>query len=174
MKQHRRYRVKDTVTGLYLSNYSYEILTTIEDAKIYSGPNRIKMYKNWSTSCPNYNILVAHGKAAEIVTKSNIKTSDSGDYRGGIPWRIHPTYIIQLKDLTLIEEYIDEVELPTAIRGVLWLARDTDGTLCLYPERPEKKEDGNWYCPLGFCSIPDDMYPEQTNDNEPKQIRYKS
>ena len=53
-----------------------------------------------------------------------------------------------------------------------WVARDNDGSLCMYTAKPKKKSY-NWYAPgVGYMKLDDSLFPEvQWSDGEPKEIR---
>ena len=51
-----------------------------------------------------------------------------------------------------------------------WVARDYDGSLYMYPDKP-KKRSGKWYAPNGFMGLDDSLFPEvQWSDGGPKEI----
>ena len=51
-----------------------------------------------------------------------------------------------------------------------WVARDEDGSLYMYIDKPEKMS-GNWYAPKGYMVLNDSLFPEvQWSDEEPKGI----
>lgn len=52
-----------------------------------------------------------------------------------------------------------------------WVARDENGMLFLYPEKPKKMRD-NWYAEkVGYVKLNDSLFPEvQWSDEEPKGI----
>lgn len=52
-----------------------------------------------------------------------------------------------------------------------WVARDYDGRLYMYPDKPKKMSD-NWYAPkVGYMKLDESLFPEvQWSDEEPKQI----
>ena len=53
-----------------------------------------------------------------------------------------------------------------------WVARDKDGSLYMYPNKPKKHSD-YWYAPeVGCTKLDDSLFPEvQWSDEEPKEIR---
>ena len=53
-----------------------------------------------------------------------------------------------------------------------WVARDYDGSLYMYPEKPKKMID-NWYAKkVGYMKLDDSSFPEvQWSDEEPKEIK---
>ena len=53
-----------------------------------------------------------------------------------------------------------------------WVARDDDGSLYMYPDKPQKMRD-NWHAPkVGYVKLEDSLFPEvQWSDGEPKEIR---
>lgn len=52
-----------------------------------------------------------------------------------------------------------------------WVARDENGMLYMYPDRPKKTSD-YWYAPeVGYTKLDDSLFPEvQWSDEEPKAI----
>lgn len=52
-----------------------------------------------------------------------------------------------------------------------WVARDYDGSLYMYTDKPQKMRD-NWYAPkVGYVKLDDSLFPEvQWSDEEPKEI----
>ena len=52
-----------------------------------------------------------------------------------------------------------------------WVARDEDGSLYMYTDKPQKMRD-NWYAPkVGYVKLDDSLFPEvQWSDEEPKGI----
>jgi hypothetical protein len=60
----------------------------------------------------------------------------------------------------------------------IWIARNSDGTLELYHEKPKRgkthfKESEEGYM-KGFVGyLPDDVYPEVTWENSPKELTVK-
>lgn len=56
----------------------------------------------------------------------------------------------------------------------MWLARDKDGTLCLYiGEEPPKKEKSVWYAEYyDYIELDGRFFPEvQWSDDEPTKVR---
>lgn len=53
-----------------------------------------------------------------------------------------------------------------------WVARDYDGSLYMFPDRPKKMSD-YWYAPeVGYMKLDDSLFPEvQWEDEEPKEIK---
>lgn len=53
-----------------------------------------------------------------------------------------------------------------------WVARDYDGSLYMYPDKPKKMSD-NWYAAgVGYMKLDDSLFTEvQWSDEEPKEIR---
>ena len=53
-----------------------------------------------------------------------------------------------------------------------WVARDEDGSLYMYPDKP-KKRSYNWYAnKVGYMKLNDSLFPEvQWSDEEPKGIK---
>ena len=52
-----------------------------------------------------------------------------------------------------------------------WVARDEDGSLYMYPDKP-KKRSYNWYAnKVGYMKLEDSLFSEvQWSDEEPKEI----
>ena len=51
-----------------------------------------------------------------------------------------------------------------------WVARDEDGSLYMYTDKPEKMS-GNWYAANGYVTLDDSLFPEvQWSDEESKEI----
>ena len=52
-----------------------------------------------------------------------------------------------------------------------WVARDENGMLYLYPDKPKKMRD-NWYAPkVGYMKLDDSLFSEvKWEDEEPKYI----
>lgn len=56
----------------------------------------------------------------------------------------------------------------------LWIARDNDGHLFLYETKPERCSEN--FAPIngyGYWSIDDDLFPEVTFENSPREIILK-
>lgn len=56
-----------------------------------------------------------------------------------------------------------------------WIARDEDGTLCHYPEKPFRSTNdignGIWDNEKGdYGYLPEKMFPEITWDDEPRKV----
>ena len=53
-----------------------------------------------------------------------------------------------------------------------WVARDYDGSLYMFPDKPKKMSD-YWYAPeVGYMKLNDSLFPEvQWSDEEPKEIK---
>ena len=53
-----------------------------------------------------------------------------------------------------------------------WVARDYDGSLYMYTDKPKKMSD-NWFVPkIGYVKLDDSLFPEvQWSDEEPKKIK---
>lgn len=53
-----------------------------------------------------------------------------------------------------------------------WMARDYDGSLYMYPDKPKKMSD-YWNAPeVGFMKLDDSLFQEiQWSDEEPKEIK---
>ena len=53
-----------------------------------------------------------------------------------------------------------------------WLARDYDGSLYMFPDKPKKMSD-YWYAPeVGYMKLNDSLFPEvKWEDEEPKEIK---
>ena len=52
-----------------------------------------------------------------------------------------------------------------------WVARDYDGSLYMYPDKPKKMKD-NWYAhKVGYMKLKDSLFPEvKWEDEEPTEI----
>lgn len=60
-------------------------------------------------------------------------------------------------------------------KGV-WVARDKDGTLAMFKNKPILDIDNDWYCEDcdgDFSIVNKDMFPEVTFENSPKQLIIK-
>lgn len=58
----------------------------------------------------------------------------------------------------------------------VWIARDKDGTLAIFENKPILVYDNSWYvedCDEEFSIINKDMFPEVTFENSPKQLIIK-
>lgn len=58
----------------------------------------------------------------------------------------------------------------------VWIARDKNGTLAIFENKPFLDIDDAWYCEYecdGFSIINKDMFPEVTFENSPKQLIIK-
>lgn len=58
----------------------------------------------------------------------------------------------------------------------VWIARDKDGTLAMFENKPILDVDNAWYCgdaDKDFSIINRDMFPEITFENSPKQLIIK-
>ena len=58
----------------------------------------------------------------------------------------------------------------------VWIARDKDGTLSLFKNKPILDIDNAWYCrddDEDFSIVNNDMFPELTFENSPKQLIIK-
>ena len=56
----------------------------------------------------------------------------------------------------------------------MWIARDSDGSLFLFQEKPQKKSDDRitWWWSNGECmQINKIYYPEVTFENSPQEVR---
>ena len=53
-----------------------------------------------------------------------------------------------------------------------WVARDYDGILYMYPDKPQKRSY-HWYAnKVGYLKLEDNLFPEvQWSDEEPKEIK---
>lgn len=53
-----------------------------------------------------------------------------------------------------------------------WVARDYDGSLYMYPNKPQKASD-YWNAPeVGYTKLDDSLFPEvKWSDEEPKEIK---
>lgn len=59
---------------------------------------------------------------------------------------------------------------------VLWIARDKDNSLFIYSKKPIKNYNSYIYAAgddLNSVSIPEELYPELTFENSPKQLIIK-
>lgn len=61
-----------------------------------------------------------------------------------------------------------------------WIARDKDGSLCLYSKKPKlsKEFEGFWICSqydilVDVIVLPSKYFPEITFENSPKQLEIK-
>ena len=60
-------------------------------------------------------------------------------------------------------------------KGV-WIARDKNGTLAIFENKPILDYDNAWYCEdvdEGFSIVNSEMFPEITFENSPKQLIIK-
>ena len=60
--------------------------------------------------------------------------------------------------------------------NILWVARDSNGELFIYSEKPIRDYDCFIYQnndDLNACMLPDNLYPEVTFENSPKQLIIK-
>lgn len=58
----------------------------------------------------------------------------------------------------------------------VWIARDKDGTLAMFKNKPILDIDNAWYCEDcddDFSIVNKDMFPEVTFENSPKQLIIK-
>ena len=54
----------------------------------------------------------------------------------------------------------------------LWIARDKDGTLCLYNAKPNKYT--SWFdLDEGSSALNDSLFPEVTFENSPREVELK-
>ena len=53
----------------------------------------------------------------------------------------------------------------------MWIARDYNGYLCLYTEKPIKKEVYFTTDEKDYIFLPEKMFPEVTFENSPKQLK---
>ena len=53
-----------------------------------------------------------------------------------------------------------------------WVARDEDGSLYMYTDKPRKRRY-NWYAPkVGYVKLDDSLFPEvQWSDEEPTKVK---
>ena len=59
---------------------------------------------------------------------------------------------------------------------VMWIARDKDGTLWLYENKPDRKDELEWIISdTGFIvMLSESLFPEvQWSDNEPRELILK-
>lgn len=60
-------------------------------------------------------------------------------------------------------------------KGV-WIARDKNGTLAIFENKPILDYDNAWYCEYideKFNTIDSELFPEVTFENSPKQLIIK-
>lgn len=58
----------------------------------------------------------------------------------------------------------------------VWIARDKNGTLAIFENKPILDYDNAWYCEHideKFSTINHEMFPEITFENSPKQLIIK-
>lgn len=55
----------------------------------------------------------------------------------------------------------------------VWIARDKDGTLAIFKNKPILDTDNDWYSKGKFSIVNKDMFPEVTFENSPKQLIIK-
>lgn len=55
----------------------------------------------------------------------------------------------------------------------LWIARDKDGSLYLYGEKPEREECGMFAVSTtdDYCALIDTLLPEITWENSPRKVK---
>lgn len=58
----------------------------------------------------------------------------------------------------------------------LWIARDCDGTLCLYTTKPWKRiaadcHNNEFDCDDDFMEIDSSLFPEVTFENSPQRVK---
>ena len=58
---------------------------------------------------------------------------------------------------------------------ILWIARDKNNSLFLYGEKPVIEDGQSFACNdyYGYWQIPEELYPEITFENSPKQLIIK-
>ena len=62
------------------------------------------------------------------------------------------------------------------MKNGVWIARDKDGTLAMFKNKPILGIDNAWYCKDDnddFSIVNQDMFPEVTFENSPKQLIIK-
>ena len=62
------------------------------------------------------------------------------------------------------------------MENCVWIARDKDGTLAMFKNKPILDIDNAWYCEDDaddFSIVNKDMFPEVTFKNSPKQLIIK-
>lgn len=60
------------------------------------------------------------------------------------------------------------------MENVVWIARDEDGDLAIYENKPAQLEDGTWYSKVyTYTYINKKLFPEVTFENSPKQLILK-
>lgn len=55
----------------------------------------------------------------------------------------------------------------------MWIARDQNGVICLYENRPTKRN--NYFVGidnLGYIYLPKEWFPEVTWENSPKEVEF--
>ena len=60
--------------------------------------------------------------------------------------------------------------------NTVWIARDKNGTLTIFENKPILDYNNAWYCEYpdeGFSTINNEMFPEITFENSPKQLIIK-
>ena len=58
----------------------------------------------------------------------------------------------------------------------VWIARDKNGTLAIFENKPILDYDNAWYCEYAdeaFSTINNELFPEITFENSPKQLIIK-
>ena len=68
------------------------------------------------------------------------------------------------------EEYVASKEREMSV----WIARDKDGELCLYKSKPWRCVYDQFDCDDIFLPMDEDMYPEITWENSPKEFELKA
>lgn len=64
-----------------------------------------------------------------------------------------------------------EVESLSKVHG--WIARDKDGLLGFYSDKPQRFDDKAWWCDPGCytaLALPPESYPEITWESEPLEV----
>ena len=62
------------------------------------------------------------------------------------------------------------------MKNSVWIARDKNGTLAIFENKPILDYDDAWYCEYSdevFNTINSEMFPEITFENSPKQLIIK-
>lgn len=62
------------------------------------------------------------------------------------------------------------------MKNGVWIARDKDGTLAIFKNKPIMDYYNSWYCEDAdddFSIIDKNMFPELTFENSPKQLILK-
>ena len=55
----------------------------------------------------------------------------------------------------------------------LWIARDCDGTLCIYQSKPFLDPYNDWDSDDDYLLIDEERFPEVTFENSPQEVELK-